>query len=591
MAPLFQLFSLAHSYRLRIILATICSILNTIFDILPEILIGIAVNVLVEGQHSVLAAFGIEQVRTQVLVLGILTFIVWAFESVFQYCYATLWRNLAQHVQHDVRIRAYAHMQKLPMSYYESKPIGWLMALLNDDINQLERFLDNGIHQFIYFMVSSLVAISIFLYLSPTLAAFMLFPIPIIFFMTFSFQKKLSELYVLVRVSAAQVAERLVNNIMGIATIKSYTAQDYEQRVIEQESLKYQRASKEAITLSAAFIPIVRLVVVVGFIFTIVLGGWQVLDGVLDVGAYSILVFQTQRLLWPFTELAQMVDVYGRAMASTKRVLDLFRQPIEQVSGTRHLPTKDVKGALTFQDVSFMYPNGVEIFEQLSLTIEPATTVAFVGTTGSGKSTLIKLLLRFYDPTKGKILIDSIDISTINPHDIRKAIGLVSQDVFLVQGTVRDNISYGTFNASLDAIIQAAKVAEAHDFIENLPNGYDTVIGERGQKLSGGQRQRLSIARAVLKDSPILIFDEATSAVDNETEVAIQHSLERITKDHTVIVIAHRLSTVRHADKIFVMSEGAIAESGTHDELIAKEGIYHYLWSVQTGDIEEQEDN
>ena len=586
MSPLIRLFKYAQPYRLHIIAATVCSVLNTIFDILPEILIGIAVNVLVEGQHSVLAWFGVVEVRTQLLVLGLLTFVIWGLESAFQYCYAMLWRTLAQKLQHDLRVDAYNHMQKLPMSFYEDKSVGSLIALLNDDINQLERFIDNGVHQFIYFTVSSLVAISIFLYLSPMLAGFMLLPLPIIFFMTFSFQKKLSQKYVIVREKAAKLGERLVNNIAGIATIKSYTAQEHEQQIITKESLAYKHAGYEAIKLSAAFIPIVRLVVVVGFIFTIVLGGWQVLDGYLDVGAYSILVFQTQRLLWPFTELAQMTDVYGRAMASTRRVLDLLRQPVEVVTGTRHVPVSQVKGALYFDNVSFVYPNGMEIFDQLSLTIEPATTVAFVGTTGSGKSTLIKLLLRFYDPTQGRILLDGIDITTINPNDIRKAIGLVSQDVFLVQGSVRDNIAYGTFNASLEAVIQAAKVAEAHDFIQALPNGYDTIIGERGRRLSGGQRQRLSIARAVLKDSPILIFDEATSAVDNETEVAIQHSLERIMVDHTVIVIAHRLSTVRNADKIFVMNEGVIVESGTHDELLAKNGVYHYLWSVQTGDIE-----
>lgn len=586
MAPLIRLFVFAQPYRLRIIVAACCSILNTVFDILPEILIGIAVNVLVEGRHSLLASLGVVDVHNQILALGVATFLIWACESITQYCYAMLWRTLAQSVQHDLRVQAYAHLQKLPMSFYEDKPIGSLLALLNDDINQLERFLDNGIHQFIYFTVSSLVAISIFLYLSPMLAAFMLLPLPIIFFMTFSFQKTLSAKYVAVRERAANLAERLVNNIAGIATIKSYTAQEHEQEIIAKESAAYKDASYQAISLSAAFIPIVRLVVVVGFIFTIVLGGWQVLDGYLDVGAYSILVFQTQRLLWPFTELAQMTDLYGRAMASTKRVLNLLQAPKEQVTGTRHLAIKDIKGALQFEHVSFVYPNGMEIFDNLSLTIQPATTVAFVGTTGSGKSTLIKLLLRFYDPTKGKILLDGIDITTINPHDIRKAIGLVSQDIFLVQGTVRDNIAYGTFDASLEAIIQAAKVAEAHEFIEYLPNGYDTIIGERGQKLSGGQRQRLSIARAVLKDSPILIFDEATSAVDNETEVAIQHSLKKITVDHTVIMIAHRLSTVRDADKIFVMSYGEIVESGTHEELIAQNGVYKYLWDVQTGEIE-----
>ncbi|HZW61237.1 MAG TPA: ABC transporter ATP-binding protein [Candidatus Babeliales bacterium] len=586
MAPLIRLFIYAKAFRVRVILATICSVLNTCFDILPEVLIGIAVNVVVQGNHSWLAMLGISDVRTQLLLLGVLTFVIWSLESLFQYFYAVLWRNVAQSLQHQLRVDAYTHMQKLPMTFYEDKPTGALLSLLNDDINQLERFLDNGAHQFIYFATSTIVACAIFLYLSPILALFVLIPLPFVFFVTFFFQKKLSSRYMGVRERAADLASLLVNNITGIAVIKSYTTQDYEAGRLAQDSAQYRDASKSAIKLSAAFIPLVRMIIVIGFIFTIVLGGWQVLDGYLDVGSYSLLVFQTQRVLWPFTELAQMTDLYGRAMASTNRVLNLLSEPKEKVSGTRHLPLNEVKGRVELEHVSFSYPNGIEIFDNLSLTIEPATTVAFVGTTGSGKSTIIKLLLRFYDPTKGRILLDGIDITTINPNDVRRAIGLVSQDVFLFSGTVRENIVYGTFDASLDQIINAAKVAEAHEFIENLPDGYDTVIGERGIKLSGGQRQRLSIARAVLKDSPILIFDEATSAVDNETEVAIQHSLKKITADHTVIMIAHRLSTVREADNIFVVGQGGILESGTHEELIAQNGVYSYLWDVQTGEAD-----
>src|SRR5579885_1588599 len=558
MAPLIRLFIYAKAFRVRVILATICSVLNTCFDILPEVLIGIAVNVVVQGNHSWLAMLGISDVRTQLLLLGVLTFVIWSLESLFQYFYAVLWRNVAQSLQHQLRVDAYTHMQKLPMTFYEDKPTGALLSLLNDDINQLERFLDNGAHQFIYFATSTIVACAIFLYLSPILALFVLIPLPFVFFVTFFFQKKLSSRYMGVRERAADLASLLVNNITGIAVIKSYTTQDYEAGRLAQDSAQYRDASKSAIKLSAAFIPLVRMIIVIGFIFTIVLGGWRVLDGYLDVGSYSLLVFQTQRVLWPFTELAQMTDLYGRAMASTNRVLNLLSEPKEKVSGTRHLPLNEVKGRVELEHVSFSYPNGIEIFDNLSLTIEPATTVAFVGTTGSGKSTIIKLLLRFYDPTKGRILLDGIDITTINPNDVRRAIGLVSQDVFLFSGTV----------------------------IENLPDGYDTVIGERGIKLSGGQRQRLSIARAVLKDSPILIFDEATSAVDNETEVAIQHSLKKITADHTVIMIAHRLSTVREADNIFVVGQGGILESGTHEELIAQNGVYSYLWDVQTGEAD-----
>lgn len=578
-----QLFVYARSQRYAIFLATLCSVLNTLFDILPEILIGVALNVVVKGQYSVLASWGIIDVKMQLVVVGIATFLIWGLESLFQYFHTVLWRSLAQRIQHELRLIAYVHLQSMPMAYYEQKPTGVLIAMLNDDINQLERFFDEGMHQFIYLIVSSVVAMSIFWYLSPLIAVLALLPLPCIFFMAFFFQKKLGDRYLKVRESASAVASRLVNNITGIATIKSYTAYDYERKRLERDSKAYQNANMDAITLSAAFIPAVRMAIVFGFMFTLVLGGWYVVDGYLEVGGYSVLVFQTQRLLWPFTELAYMTDFYGRAMASSRRVFELLREPTE-TGGTHHLIPAQVKGALTFHDVSFIYPDGTWIFDKFNLAIAPATTVAFVGVTGSGKSTIIKLLLRFYEPSEGRILLDDVDITTIALQDLREVIGLVSQDVFLFEGTIQENIAYGTFDATYEQVVEAAKLAEAHDFIEQLPEGYCTVIGERGQKLSGGQRQRISIARAVLKNAPILIFDEATSALDYETEAAVQRSLAKITKNHTVIMIAHRLSTIRAATTIFVMSEGGIVESGTHDELLRKGGTYHALWHIQTGE-------
>jgi ATP-binding cassette subfamily B protein len=302
----------------------------------------------------------------------------------------------------------------------------------------------------------------------------------------------------------------------------------------------------------------------------------------------------TQRLLWPLTNLGTVLDQYQRAMASTARVLDLLDTEPQIVEGTESLPLETVRGEIALDQVSFQYgtnrqSNGSQarhpsIINNLSLHIPAGETIAIVGATGAGKSTIIKLLLRFYDVQSGHVCIDGIDIRTLNLTDLRRAIGLVSQDVFLFHGTVRENIAYGTFDASLEHIIHAAKIAEAHDFIMDLADGYDTIVGERGQKLSGGQRQRISIARAVLKDPPVLILDEATSSVDNETEAAIQRSMERIAVGRTTIVIAHRLSTVRNAHRIFVLERGVLKEQGRHEELVAADGIYATLWKVQTGE-------
>ena len=273
-------------------------------------------------------------------------------------------------------------------------------------------------------------------------------------------------------------------------------------------------------------------------------------------------------------------------MASTNRILDLLGIKSNVIDGDIHLPLCRVRGHMRLDEAEFAYSDGREIIKGLTLDVPAGDTVAIVGATGAGKSTVIKLLLRYYDVTGGSVTLDGIELRDLKQEDIRSAIGLVSQDVFLFHGTVRENIAYGRNGDVPDElIIEAAMIAEAHEFIAELPQGYDTIVGERGQKLSGGQRQRLSIARAVLKDPPILILDEATSSVDNETEAAIQRSLERIVVGRTTIVIAHRLSTVRNADMIYVLADGQLLESGHHDDLVLLDGLYASLWRVQTGEL------
>jgi ATP-binding cassette subfamily B protein len=375
----------------------------------------------------------------------------------------------------------------------------------------------------------------------------------------------------------------LANNLSGITTIKSFTTEAYEIERLRIESENYRQSNRSAIAFSAAFIPIIRMIILAGFNGILLYGGMSVINGNLAVGTYSVLVFLTQRLLWPLTRLGQTLDLYQRAMASINRVMDLLDTPINIRSGSLSLPTSNIKGEIKLNNITFAYNERQPVVENLSLNIPAGDTIAIVGSTGSGKSTLVKLLLRFYELHSGTITLDGIDIREINLTDLRKSIGLVSQDVFLFHGTVKENIAYGNNTATESQIIEAALIAEAHEFILNLPQGYETIVGERGQKLSGGQRQRIAIARAVLKNPPILILDEATSAVDNETEAAIARSLEKITQNRTTIAIAHRLSTIRHADCIYVLEYGKIVERGTHEELVAKEGVYNNLWQVQTG--------
>ena len=581
--PLRRLWKYAANYRGQVIAASIWSFLNKAVDIAPPFLIGMAVDVVANGSDSLLGRLGIENPKAQIVVIAMITFVIWGLESVFEYLLSVNWRNLAQSIQHDLRVDTYEHLQELDIAYFEDRPSGDLMAVLNDDINQLERFLDIGANEVIQ-LATTVVLIGVaFFIIAPSIAWLAFLPVPIILWGSLRFQKRIEPRYATVRDEAAAINGQLANNIGGIATIKAFTAEGREVERVTVSSNRYKQANASAIALSSTFTPIIRIAILIGFTATLVWGGFLAIDGQLNIGLYSVMVFLTQRLLWPLTRLGQTVDLYQRAMASTNRILDVLDAEPTIIDGTGSLDASLVKGAITFDDVTFSYEPGYEVLSGVDLEIEPFKTTAFVGSTGSGKTTLVKLMLRFYDPDSGSVLVDGTRLADLSQYDIRRAMALVSQDVFLFHGTVRENIAYGEPDATEEDVHTAARTAEAHEFITSLPDGYDTIIGERGQKLSGGQRQRLSLARALLTDSPVLILDEATSAVDNETEAAIQRSLARIAHGRTMVVIAHRLSTIRNADKIYVIDRGGVAESGTHRDLIDDEGIYHSLWNVQTG--------
>ena len=582
-SPLQRLLRTLRPHRRLVWLAASCSVLNKLFDLAPPVLIGLAVDVVVRQHNAWLAAFGVTTVPGQLGVLAVLSFLIWSAESLFEYLYALLWRNLAQRVQHELRLEAYDHLQRLQMGFFEASSSGRLLAILNDDINQLERFLDHGANELLQLITTVLAVGGAMLWLSPTVAGVSFLPIPVILWGSLHFQRRLQPRYREVRERAGDLASRLANNLGGMLTIKSYAAEPWELERLRADSEAYRISNRRAIRLSAAFIPLIRFAILFAFLAILVIGGLQAWRGAIAVGTYSFLVFITQRLLWPLTSLGRTLDDYQRAMASTQRVLDLLDTPIAIPSGNRPLPLSQVRGAIRFDAVDFAYPGRDPLLHHFSLDIPAGSTVGIVGATGSGKSTIVKLLLRLYELQGGTILLDGQPIDQLQLADLRRAIGLVSQEVFLFHGTVADNIAYGSFDAPRPAIERAAQLAEAARFIEALPQGYDTVVGERGQRLSGGQRQRIALARAILKNPPVLILDEATAAVDNETEAAIQQSLDRITAERTTLVIAHRLSTVRHADRIVVLDHGRIVESGSHEQLIAAGGAYVNLWRVQAG--------
>ncbi|HVY26349.1 MAG TPA: ABC transporter ATP-binding protein [Polyangiaceae bacterium] len=583
MHPLRRLFQHARAYRSQVLLASTFSVLNKLFDVLPEVLIGVAVDVVVSKKASFLSRFGVAEPHQQLIALAVITVFVWVFESTFEYLYAVRWRNLAQNLQHDLRMESYAHVQKLTLSWFESTRTGTLMSILNDDINQMERFLNGGANDLIQVLTGTVLVGTVFFVLTSKIAVLALIPIPLIIYGAFWFQARLASRYAAVREAAGTLNARLNNNLLGIATIKAYAAEDYETERIHESSDRYRSANTFAIRFSAAITPVIRMAILAGFTVTLLYGGFLALGGEIGVGSYSVLVYLTQRLLWPMTRLADMSDLYQRSMASVERVMNLIETPVNISYDGKALAPGNVQGELVFDHVDFAYADAATL-QGISLRVAPGQSVAFVGGTGGGKSTLVKLLLRFYEPTAGRVLLDGQPIQELELQALRRCIGYVAQDSFLADATAAQNISYGLSEVSREQVIAAAKAAEAHDFISALPNGYDTEVGERGQKLSGGQRQRIALARAIVRNPRILVLDEATSAVDNETEAAIQRSLSRLVVGRTSLIIAHRLSTVRHVDCIYVMEAGRIVEQGTHDSLVTAGGVYASLWRLQTGE-------
>ena len=564
-------------------LAVLCSILNKIWDLAPPLLIGVAVDVVVTKEDSLLASFGVVDPWHQLLVLAAVTVAIWALESLFEYWYGVLWRNLAQSVQHDVRMATFERVLGHAPSWFDERRKGDLLAVLNDDVNQLERFLDKGANDLLQVGTTVIVVGAIFFAIAWEVALLAFMPVPLILWGSFRYQRALEPKYLSVRDAAGDLNALLENDIGGMTTIQSFTAERIEAGRLTELSEAYRARNREAIRLSAGFVPLIRMAILVGFTGTLLLGGWFTLEGALEVGAYSVLVFMTQRLLWPLTRLGETFDLYQRAMASTARILDLIEAPDSLVDG-EVAPSREeaVASSLRLENVTFAHPGRETVLDGVDVEIAQ-TTVGIVGSTGSGKTTLIRLLMRFIDPSEGAVTWCGHDLRSWSTASLRSKMALVDRHVTLFPTSVLENIRYGRPEASDEEVEAAAKAAEADAFIRSFPDGYATLVGEGGHRLSGGQRQRLALARAVLKDAPVLILDEATSAVDNETEAAIQRSLHRIAEGRTTVIIAHRLSTVRHADRILVLEGGAVAEAGSHEELLAEEGLYHRLWSVQTG--------
>ncbi|MWG33000.1 ABC transporter ATP-binding protein [Halomarina oriensis] len=590
--------------RFAFLVGLLSSITARVLDLLPIVLLTVAIDAIFRNERPFSLLFvpdswlPTEPVNQLILSVGLIALAFFG-GAAFHWTRNWGWNSFAQNIQHDIRTDTYDKMQRLNMDFFAEKQTGEMMSILSNDVNRLERFLNDGMNSAFRLGVMVVGIAGILLYWNWQLAVITLSVVPLIGFFTYKFIQAIQPKYADVRSSVGNMNSRLENNLGGVQVIKTSNTENFESDRVDDVSQDYFDANWDAIGTRIKFFPSLRVMAGVGFVSTFLVGGWWVLvyaetgaapwifTGSLSSGEFVGFVLFTQRFIWPMAQFGQIINMYQRAYASSSRIFGLMDEPSRIVEDPDADGLVVGDGEVVYDDVTFGYDEEETIVEDVSFHVDGGETLALVGPTGAGKSTVLKLLLRMYDVDEGAITIDGQDLRDVTIPSLRQNIGYVSQDTFLFYGTVEENVSYGTFDASREEVVEAAKAAEAHDFIENLPEGYDTEVGERGVKLSGGQRQRLSIARAILKDPEILVLDEATSDVDTETEMLIQRSLDQLTEERTTFSIAHRLSTIKDADQIVVLEDGKIAERGSHEELLGNDDLYAHLWGVQAGEIDE----
>jgi ATP-binding cassette subfamily B protein len=565
--------------------ASVLSVFAQVLYAVPYLFIGGMLAVLTKGPIASLIRLGLASSASQLWFLAGTTLVVFVAFAVVSFTVNMMWRDLAQTVQHEWRSEVYAHVQRSKLRYLEAERMTRLAEALTGDIDQLSRFLAGPANTLLQIATCFVIVAGGFLFWAPHIAWIVFLPAPIIAWLSFFHQERVAPEHAASSAIRSLLNSQLINNLEASTTVKSFGAENYEIARITRLSEAYRQSNHQSDIHTLAYNHTVQACAVSAMFGVLLFGGLDVLSGTLALEAYNSLIGLPTMLLMRLPELGDAVEQYLQTVAALGRVLELRRLPVESSDTGRRLDLVTVDGEIAFDGVTFAYPGRSPVLRDLSLRVVARQTTGIVGVTGAGKTTIAKLVLRLQDVESGRVLLDGVDVRDLRLQDLRRAIGFVGQDAFLFDGSIGDNIRYGSFDATLERVAKAARLAEAADFVEALPSQYDTMIGERGVTLSGGQKQRLSLARAIVKSAPILILDEATSAVDNETEAAIQHALADFARDRTLIIIAHRLSTIRHANWIYVMGEGGtIAEQGTHQELLERNGVYASLWRLQIGE-------
>jgi ATP-binding cassette subfamily B protein len=489
--------------------------------------------------------------------------------------------SVGQWVMHDLRRTLYSHIQRLSLAYHDQKQTGDLISRVTSDIDAIQSFIASGLLGGVINTLTLLGMIGVMFYIDWRFTLIALSVAPVLFAVVFTYTRRIKKASREVRKKEGEILSVIQEVFSSIRVVKAFAREDFEQRRLEEESLEGVEVALHARSLKARLTPLVEIIVAVGTSMVLWYGSKMALSGALSAGSLIVFIMYLGKMYKPMQELSKMTDAYAKASVGYERireVLDTERE-VRDLPGAR--PATNLKGAIEFEDVSFSYDPERPILSDVSLKIEPGQVAALVGPTGAGKTTIISLIPRFYDPTSGRVKIDGVDVRRYRQKSLRQQISFVLQDTLLFHGPIWNNIAYGKPEASRAEILRAAELANAHEFIAKMPDGYNTMVGERGVTLSGGQRQRIAIARAIIRNTPILILDEPSSGLDAASEKLVFEALDRLMEGKTSIVIAHRLATIRRADVIFVVQDGAILEQGKHDELVKSGGLYSELYELQ----------